>query len=49
MASSGNSGTPLVQKLGIKTEMKVLLVNAPAEYFDLQEGISVETLNNMID
>jgi hypothetical protein len=37
MAKSGYSGTPLVQKLGIKPEMKVLLVNAPADYFDLLE------------
>lgn len=37
MATSGYSGTPLVHKLGIKPEMKVLLVNAPADYFRLLE------------
>ena len=37
MSTTGYSGTPLVQKLGIKPEMKVLLVNAPADYFNLLE------------
>jgi len=35
MASAGYSGTPLIDKLGIKPAMKVLLVNEPADYFDL--------------
>jgi hypothetical protein len=35
MTTSGYSATPLVQKLGIKPEMKILLVNAPVGYFDL--------------
>ncbi len=37
MASSGYSGTPLVKKLGIKPEMKVLLINPPADYFEWLE------------
>ena len=38
MATAGYSGTPLVKKLGIKPEMKVLLVNPPGNYFDLLES-----------
>jgi hypothetical protein len=37
MASVGYSGTPLMKKLGIKPEMKVLLFNNPDEYYDLLE------------
>ncbi len=37
MASAGYSGTPLIKKLGIKPEMKVMLVNEPADYFKLLE------------
>jgi hypothetical protein len=32
---AGYSGTPLLQKLGIGPSMKLLLINAPADYFDL--------------
>jgi hypothetical protein len=35
--SAGYSGTPLVKKLGILPGMKILLVNAPAGYYDLLE------------
>lgn len=35
MATAGYSGTPLLKKLGIKEEMKVLLVNEPADYYSL--------------
>ena len=35
MASTGYSGTPLLDKLGIKPAMKILLVNEPPGYFDL--------------
>ncbi|MBV9986700.1 MAG: hypothetical protein JO301_03415 [Chitinophagaceae bacterium] len=35
MAVAGYSGTPLLKKLGIKPGMKVLLVNAPTDYFQL--------------
>ena len=37
MATAGYSGTPLLKKLGIKPEMKVLLVNEPVNYFELLE------------
>ena len=37
MPAAGYSGTPLVKKLGIQPGMKVLLVNAPEDYFDLLE------------
>ena len=33
MALAGYSGTPLIKKLGIKPEHKVLLINQPADYF----------------
>jgi len=35
MALAGYSGTPLIKKLGIKPEMKVLLPGAPENYFQL--------------
>jgi hypothetical protein len=35
MSSAGYSGTPLIKKLGIKPEMKVLLINKPDEYYKL--------------
>ena len=39
----GYSGTPLLKKLGIKEEMKVLGINLPADYFDLlQTDISTQ-------
>jgi hypothetical protein len=34
MAEVGSSGTPLIKKLGIKPEMKVLVIHEPEEYFD---------------
>ena len=37
MATSGYSGTPLLKKLGIKPELKVLLINEPDNYYDLLE------------
>ena len=33
----GYSGTPLLQKLGIKPEMKVLLIKHPDDYYSLLE------------
>lgn len=33
-ASAGYSGTPLVQKLGIKEGMRLAILNAPADYED---------------
>jgi hypothetical protein len=38
MALAGYSGTPLIKKLGIKPEMKVLLLNAPDNYFTLLDS-----------
>jgi hypothetical protein len=41
MAPAGYSSTPLIKKLGIKPEMKVRVINAPENYFDLlQEDIT---------
>ena len=38
MPAAGYSGTPLMKKLGIKPESKLLLVNAPNDYFQLLEA-----------
>jgi hypothetical protein len=35
MATAGYSGTPLLQKLGIKPGTKLLLINQPDNYIDL--------------
>lgn len=37
MATAGYSGTPLIKKIGIKPEAKLLLIHAPKNYFDLLE------------
>ncbi len=37
MANAGYSGTPLLKKLGIKPETKLLLINQPDNYFVLVE------------
>jgi hypothetical protein len=37
MPAAGYSVTPLIKKLGITENMKVLLINAPENYFDLIE------------
>ena len=37
MATAGYSGTPLMKKLGIKAEMRVLLINKPDDYYKLLE------------
>jgi len=37
MATAGYSGTPLLKKLGIKEEMKVLFLHQPPNYFELLE------------
>lgn len=34
MATIGYSGTPLIKKLGIKPEMKILVIHKPEGYFD---------------
>lgn len=38
MAAAGYSGTPLIRKLGIKPGMKIRLLNAPGNYFELIEA-----------
>lgn len=38
MVTAGYSGTPLLKKLGIKTEMKILLLDAPPDYFHILEA-----------
>ena len=35
--TAGYSGTPLINKLGIKPEMKVLFINPPENYYELLE------------
>ena len=37
MAPPGYSGTPVIKKLGIKPEMKVLAINKPDDYYKLLE------------
>lgn len=37
MPTAGYSGTPLLKKLGIKPEHKLLLINQPKDYFELLE------------
>lgn len=37
MSTTGYSGTPLLKKLGIKPETKVLLLNQPPDYYALLE------------
>ncbi len=37
MATAGYSGTPLLKKIGIKAEHKLLLINEPKNYFELLE------------
>lgn len=37
MPSAGYSGTPLINKLGIKPGMRIKLINEPADYFNLLE------------
>src|SRR5262245_6597219 len=52
--TAGYSGTPLVKKLGIKSGMRVMLVNAPADYMatlgDLPPGVELlPTLTAPVD
>ncbi|HWC53374.1 MAG TPA: hypothetical protein VG676_07310 [Chitinophagaceae bacterium] len=41
MTSVGYSGTPLINKLGIKPGMKIKLINEPADYYTLL-GINIQ-------
>ena len=47
MATPGYSGTPLAKKLGLKSPLKFLTINAPGEYAswlgDLPEGVKLVT------
>lgn len=47
MATPGYSGTPLAKKLGLKSPLKFLTINAPGEYSswlgDLPEGVKLVT------
>jgi len=47
MVDIGYSGTPLAKKLGIKSPLKLLTVNAPQEYVswlgELPEGVTLVT------
>jgi hypothetical protein len=46
MATAGYSGTPLLKKLGIKPETKVLQINAPVDYFKwLENDISQQLVS----
>ena len=46
MPTAGYSGTPLLKKLGIKEEMKVQLINQPADYLNwLEKDISNQLIN----
>ena len=38
MATVGYSGTPLLNKLGIKPKMKVMVINMPPDYYKLLEA-----------
>ncbi len=38
MATTGYSGTPLIKKLGIKAEMKILISDPPDDYHKLLEA-----------
>ena len=47
--AAGYSATPLIGKLGIRQEMKVMLINAPADYFALlQTDISSQLVINKL-
>jgi hypothetical protein len=37
MAPLGNSGTPLIKKLGIKPQMRILILNRPSDYWKWME------------
>jgi hypothetical protein len=37
MSTTDYSGTPLLKKLGIKPEMKIVLINQPINYYELIE------------
>ena len=47
---TGYSETPLIKKLGIKEEMKILLMNAPKDYMKILEyNITKQLVNKISD
>ena len=44
MVTTGYSGTPLLKKLGIKDNMRIMLIHAPENYFGLLEKDITEQL-----
>jgi hypothetical protein len=47
MATAGYSGTPLLKKLGITPTQKILLIDAPEEYFEwLEEDINDQRIQS---
>ena len=44
MLTTGYSGTPLLKKLGIKENMRIMLIHAPENYFGLLEKNITEQL-----
>jgi|SRR5688572_5411993 len=44
MAQAGYSGIPLLKKLGIKPEMKILVINKPDDYYELLEANTSDQL-----
>ena len=52
MSVAGYSGTPLIKKLGIKSEMKVFLIHPPEDYFQLLQSDltkQLATANKSVD
>jgi len=49
MSIAGYSGTPLIKKLGIQPEMKILLIKEPDNYFALLETDISEQLCKKVD
>lgn len=48
--TAGYSGTPLIKKLGIKEEMKVFLLYAPADYYKwMEKDISLQVCSNILN
>jgi len=46
MSTAGYSATPLLKKLDLKAEYKLLLVNPPSNYFELLEANVTDQLAN---
>lgn len=53
MVATGYSGTPLLQKLGIKEGMKIRLINQPDNYFfllgaDISQQLSKKEVPDLV-